>query len=399
MYLGSSLLATSTSAPLTETIQPIPSSTTTAVTPSPAQAFQSFTVRVAVTSLGSIALSDQSCGPSCAVTITVAHTNGGIAASNTVGLMPNGSATATYTLPAGTYQVGATFSGNSTFAASSGAAATETVTPAITTLGLSASPVTLTPGQSTQLALTLTASASSQVPPATILIYDGASQVASATLVGSVQGNVTTATIPVASLSTGTHLLTASFAGTADFLPARSSPVAVTVLSSDFRLSLAEPTLPLRSGDQGSADVMLMSLGAFTDSLDLSCSGLPQYGSFTFSLTPVMLASGVTTTVTVQVNTAVSQASSVGPPRFPFRGRGRVLVCVLPGVLLLGISGRRRIRLCLWGVALCVTLGVSGCGSRRTARTPPGTYFVMITAHGRASNQGHAVVLTLVVTP
>jgi hypothetical protein len=137
----------------------------------------------------------------------------------------NGLSTASYrtaSLAVGTHTVQAVYSGNSNFSSSSGIlAGGQTVSPGASTATTTAISSALSPsvfGQSVLFTATITANGGNGTPSGTVqFAIDGNPSGSPVNVSGS--GGVATASFSTASLTAGTHTITASYSGDATFLP------------------------------------------------------------------------------------------------------------------------------------------------------------------------------------
>jgi hypothetical protein len=231
----------------------------------------------------------------------------------------------------------------------------------------------------------------------------------------------------VVTLPGGDHQLRAVYSGDATHLGSTSASMLVQALASTtpgFQLTLA-PVAPsalplvLKAGDAGTINVTIVPVNpsALTSPMfvSLSCSGLPNQASCTFSpesveilpATPTSCPTGSPATACPPVSSMVLQTQAAGtvgrgtPPAPMTKGSGPVTwAFLLPGVLGLGglaWGARRRAwlsRLALLAlVALVTMLGTTACNPRyyyfnhgppNNLPTPAGTYTVTVT--GQSSN-------------
>ena len=188
--------------------------TTTALTsaPNPSTAGQSVTFTATVTGAGGT--------PSGTVTFM-----DGI---NPIGAVPLSSGVAAFpttTLAAGTHSITASYGGDANFAASTSIAVSQVVNGAgktSTTTALAAAPNPSTPGQS--VTFTATVSGAGGTPTGTVAFLDGATQIGTMPLNGS-----GVAAFPTTTLTAGTHSITASYGGDANFAASTSTAVSQVV--------------------------------------------------------------------------------------------------------------------------------------------------------------------------
>lgn len=85
-----------------------------------------------------------------------------------------------------------------------------------------------------------------------------------------------------APLSVGTHNLALAYSGDANWLPASSSIIIVTIAKPDFTLT-ATPSVSVVRGAVAGVSVFSTGVAGFSGSLSLSCSGLPPEASVSFN--------------------------------------------------------------------------------------------------------------------
>jgi hypothetical protein len=249
----------------------------------------------------------------------------------------------------------------------------------------------------------------SSVPGGTVSIVDGAGsaavQLATATL------DSTGSASFVFYLADGTHSLSAVYAGASPFLTSTSVPGTVTISSqcdTGFAVTvsnlapLSTPPNTLTPGQSGTATVTVIPLQGYVAALNapafvtVSCSGLPDQSTCTFSPESVEILTGqyggvtsamvITTQVGSQSNAFVSRPASTPVD----------LAILLPGAFALGglaWSARRRAwlhRLSLLAlIALVTLLGTTACNPRYNyynhgptpnLPTPAGSYTVTVAA-------------------
>jgi len=239
-----------------------------------------------------------------------------------------------------------------------------------------------------------------------VAIQESGKTVASLALNGTGQG-MAQVTLPA-----GAHNLRAVYSGDAAHAFSSSASQSVTAMTSSspsFTLSLTpiSPTtfpMTLTAGTAGTVKVTLVPANNASLSapmfVTLSCSGLPDQSSCSFSPASVEILS-TTTTATAPTSTMVLQTEASGTarsvaPQAPGRHSSAVAWAVLlPGMVGLGglaWGARRRrwlSRVALLGfVALVTTLGTTGCNPRyyyynhgpdTNLPTPSGSYTVTIT--------------------
>lgn len=196
-------------------------------------------------------------------------------------------------------------------------------------------------------------------------------------------------------LTTGEHKLTASYSGDSLHASSQSESLAVTTqttVTPDFTLSIAPTSLSLTAGDAGTvvATVAPVAGSGFTGFISLSCSGLPAYTACPFSPANLQVTSStasLTSNMSMETTGPGGTLAETQNSRSPL-----VLAFVLPGILGLGLLGRKR--KLFGGVALLTLVGAMGvlgttaCAARysylnhgpHTPGTTPGTYTITVTA-------------------
>jgi len=233
--------------------------------------------------------------------------------------------------------------------------------------------------------------------PATgaVVLSDRGSQLAGAGLNAQGQAGM------VISLPAGDHILSAVYNGDSTHSGSVSQPAAVHALDSStpsFGISIAPVTLTLTPGQTGTliASVTPVNANALTAPMfvTLSCSGLPDQSSCTFTPENIEILPNATAAVTSSM-VVVTQAEFASSPAHP-RSNSVAWAFLLPSALGLGglaWGARRRAwlnRLSLLAlVALVATLGATACSPRYDyynhgppipLPTPAGTYTVLVTA-------------------
>lgn len=179
-----------------------------------------------------------STGQTVTMSVNVAQTSGTTVPTGTVTISNAGTALGTITLDshgngsfitsklaAGTYDLLASYSGDSAFQSANAPVQTLTIVNAAqSSVALTASAANIAPGGSVTLTATVPTSSGTNVPTGTVTFYDGTTVLGTGSLNGS-----GVATYNAASLANGTHSLTASYGGDAVYGASVSSAVSVTV--------------------------------------------------------------------------------------------------------------------------------------------------------------------------
>ena len=213
-----------------------------------------------------------------------------------------------------------------------------------------------------------------------------------------------TATVSL-DLLPGAHNLRAIYSGDAAHNASVSDPAAVSAQSSttpSFSVSIAPASMSLTAGQTGNAVVSVTPVNASALTapmfVTISCSGMPDQSSCTFTPENVEILPNATAAITssmVITTQAAGTRGSAAPPARP-GGNPVVWAILLPGALSLGglaFAARRRrwlSRLSLLAVVGFVSmLGTTACAPRYNyfnhgppynLPTPAGSYTVTIAA-------------------
>jgi RHS repeat-associated protein len=223
VYGGDTNNAGSTSAALTQIVNPLATSTTVSSSANPAPPGGNVTFTATVTG-GS--------NPSGTVTFSDAGTTLGTAN------LANGAATyTTSTLGSGTHNITAAYAGDTNNAASTSASLTQTVNAATnTTLGSNANPAAF------GATVALTATVTGISPSGTVTFKDGVSTLGTATLASG------SATYSTSTLAVGTHSLTAVYGGDVNNAASTSAALTQMINSLPTTTSVASSLNPSNPG-------------------------------------------------------------------------------------------------------------------------------------------------------
>jgi hypothetical protein len=211
------------------------------------------------------------------------------------------------------------------------------------------------------------------------------------------------ATLALDRLPQGTTSVTAVYHPAGSYAASSASTTvtpAATSTTPAFTVTGNPTTLSLSPGDFGTSLLTITSVNGFSEAVNLSCSGLPQYSTCTFTPTPVTPAANSTITSTLQITTEANSGAVHDLPGFGRGASGIAYAILIPGVLAFaGIGALRRKSygsFRILGFVLLLgagVLGTSGCAARyyynhrppaANGETPAGTYTVVVSAY--ASN-------------
>jgi sugar lactone lactonase YvrE/predicted secreted protein len=255
VYQGDTDDATSSSAPLSETIQKIPTATTLSASLNPISAGAVLTLSAAVSATGSATGAGALAGQ---VTFSEGATVYGTATINS-----SGAATLQIsTLSAGSHSIVATYSGNTNYATSTSAVLVEVVNSTATTTTLTSTAATTLAGE--PASFTASVSTTTGIPTGSVSFYDGGVSIGQAQL--NAQG---VATLSTSTLTVGSHAITAVYGGNGNYNTSTSAALQHTVVLATTSLTLAGPAIPVNAG------------GTFVMTATLSNNGVAPTGTLT----------------------------------------------------------------------------------------------------------------------
>jgi RHS repeat-associated protein len=226
VYAGDTLNTTSTSAALSQVVTA--KATTNALTSSLASSGAGVSVTLTSTISG---------GSSPTGTVTFYD---GATAIGTGAVASSKATLAIATLSVGTHSIKATYGGDANNAASTSAVVTQTVTIKTTTLTLTSSANPSTYGGSTTLTATI---AGGYAPTGSITFKDGATTLGTSTVASN------KATLAIATLSAGTHSITASYTGDGNNTSSTAAALTQTVSIKTSAITLSSNANPSAPGN------------------------------------------------------------------------------------------------------------------------------------------------------
>lgn len=290
VYSGAASFASSTSSALTQTINPIATTTAVASSVNPAIAGQAVTFTATI---------QPGAGNSATGTVTFMD---GSTTLGTATVASNSAQLSVSTLALGTHSITAVYGGSSTFAGSTSSALTETVNQSSTTTALVSNLNPATFGQAIPFVATVQ-TASGGAATGTVTFYDGSSTLGTATVTNNnSQHNV--AMLTFAGMLGGTHSITAAYSGDANYTASTSSALTETVTPASSTASvsaspnpgtygqavtLTATVVPSISGDQASGPVTFfdgsVSLGATNLSSNVAQISVSNFAAGSHSIT------------------------------------------------------------------------------------------------------------------
>lgn len=248
-----------------------------------------------------------------------------------------------------------------------------------------------------------------------VTLVDGGKAVASAALDS--EGK---ATIKVDSMTAGDHAFKAVYNGTSAHVASISEAVAVHPLATstpDFGIAIAPTSLSVAVGSAGTTKVTITPENGFTGFISLSCAGPPGSTTLPFGITcsfapaNLQITSGAQT-AEMSIQTSFGLSKNQAPKSLSERANPVVLAVLFPGVIGLGLLGRRRKRLgqvlLLLVIGGAVLAGTTACNPRyyylnhgpTYPGTQPGNYTLQViaqTSNGVSASE-HVTDLALTVT-
>jgi sugar lactone lactonase YvrE len=365
--------------------------TTVAVTLSPSTVYYAQSVSVTVT----VTPSTTTTTPSGTFTLVI---DGKTQPAVSIG---SGSYTVSLNPVVGTHTIIATYSGDTTYASSTGSN-TFTVNPAVTSTSLSVAPVNNN-GSISLLFTSVVSATTATGQTGTVTFYAGTTAISPAIAINA--ANSYTATYSTLTLTFPSSALTAVYSGSANgnFAPS-TSPVFQTV-GGDFAVGSAAQTFSIPQGGIAQLGITLAPLFGGAGTITATCAGLPQNSVCRFDPDSLVLSGGTPITVSVQVYTDVS--STLALNRTLPSNRGIFLAFGIPLGLGLLLRSRRKLRVpAVLLLGLVLATAASGCGSGNALQTfsnlvtPAGTYSITITFVGsNGLSQTHTATATFTVVP
>jgi sugar lactone lactonase YvrE len=241
-----------------------------------------------------------------------------------------------------------------------------------------------TPGQGSAVTFTATiTSLTTGTPTGSVSFYSGA------TLLGTSALNTGVATFTTSALLLGSDAIASAYSGDTNYTASSSPAVNVVVSVPGFSLTSTNASVSVAQGDSAYLPLTLSTVGSFTGTVNLTCSGLPANAACIF------VPASYTTSATVASVPGIVQLVTAGPGTVigsiarPSNAVSLAGMFVLPGICSLCLFWRRRSARLLGSLALTFAIAaitcLSGCGSSSptpaaSLLTPTGTSTVVITA-------------------
>ncbi len=367
----------------------------------------------------SVAPSSPAVGGSVTLSATVAPVSGSGAPTGTVSFsldgatptsasLSGGTATLTATLASGgPHTLTASYSGDTTFGASSGSTSFTVAPPgsaAASTTTVTADPASVFLYGSTILTAKVQPSNNSSVISGNVTFSNGSTVVGTAPITVDATGagvaTLTVNAIPRLGFALGANTITATYGGDANFASSTGSAT-VTVTSPSITMTVTNMTISSTTpGTSGTANIALTSTGGYSGTVNLTATAANLVASYGIVPASVTLASGGTGSAVITITAVASSAQTTPGAKFRrvggmskvIAGSGAALGCVF--LLIPGIRRRRWNALAsvlLFGIAI----GGIGCGGGGSSSggggggnggTVAGTYTVTVVATDSANS-------------
>ena len=319
-------------------------------------------------------------------------------------------------VPAGTYTLSASYSGDSNWNATSNTSPQQLVYVASSAVATSTTTMTVSPSSvdssgSVTFNVTVTASTDQYGTPlgAVYLLGNGTvfgiGLLGSGVIVTQSATETSTITVPGIGLPSGNLSVVAAYSGWPGVASSVSAPVALNVTASDFTLSAGSTSVTVVSGKTGTVPVLLG--GPYGTSVPVTLACVPSSSSLGCSVNPTSTSvngSGAAAlTITASIPSASPGTSAKVDHLNPSLWFGAGSSALAFGTMILFPFRKRRTRmqaslLLLFSVLIFAT----GCGGGSVQKTPnqtftpAGSYSILVTA--TANGIAHNVSLTVIVS-
>jgi len=291
---------------------------------------------------------------------------------------------------AGTYQLSATYSGDTNYQGATKGPYTIVVAPSTgslvpTTVAASVSPSVIAYNSAANVTLTATVTGgvgSNGPPTGTIDIYRDGEDSFSISLTPS-GPNAATGSYSIPDYNNdfyfGLNQFVAVYGGDSTYQGSVSAPMQVTAADAgvipDFYLAPQLNQITVQSGNSANVAINLAPQNEFSGAVALSC--VPSSSHITCSLNPSTVTVSGQATATLTITAAAAQTSGLVPPNSERRSGWVAAAGMLVfGFILVGSQAPRRLRQrLLFNISLCIFAAMLtiSCGGGNSATTPPPT--------------------------
>src|SRR5205809_1954424 len=302
------------------------------------------------------------------------------------------------TLPAGQNSISASYGGDASFKPSSSTAVSVTIAKGSTATVLTSSSSSVGQGSSVTLTTTVNTNSLGDAPGGTVTFFSGTTQLGSAPAFGGFNSRTgivnATASLTTSQLPNGQDSITAQYGGDQNYSVSTSAAITVTV-QPDFAFSGSAPSISTSPGGSGTLTLTITGQTGYNSTISFtsaSCAGLPRKSKCGFN--PPSVAGSGTTTLTV--TTTAPTAAALNGSGWWATGAGFTVAAVF----LCGIPRKRRWSAVASFIVTAFLMTGVGCGGGGGGGggggdpgTPRGSYTVVVTATGGALS--HTVNFTL----
>jgi autotransporter-associated beta strand protein len=274
----------------------------------------------------------------------------------------------TTSLPIGANSITVHYRGDSNFTPSDSTATTVNITqgPTTTTLSTAFTPTVL--GQLVNLTATVAGTGAGVSPTGTVQFFDGTTSLGSITLTSAATTGPSTAILRTSSLGLGTHSITATYSGDANYSASTSTAVSQVVSQAGTTTTLATSPNP---STVGQAVTLTASVVSLSTTAGVSPTGTVQFfnGSTSLGTAPVN-GSGVATltTTALPLGTLSITATYSGDANFTASTAAAASQTVRPGGATIALSGLNKANPA-FGENVSFTITVAGPAGSATAPT------------------------------
>jgi Bacterial Ig-like domain (group 3) len=239
-------------------------------------------------------------------------------------------------------------------------------------------------------------------PTGEVNILDGATALGSLSLDGSGE-----AKLSVASLTTGTHSITAAYLGDHNYASSTSPVLRQVVMGApQFSLTVNPSSLTLPTGVPAGFTITATGQNGFNGAVSLACTSSTLPAGATCQFSPPSITPGASPSNSALIIITKASTSAQATPSFSRRQLGPLFAIwlVMPTLLVsrVGLSDSRRkktLGCCLVLVLIAGCLWQSACSSGMAAgnegSTSAGTFHIVVTGTSGSITQTAAITLTL----
>jgi len=226
-------------------------------------------------------------------------------------------------LPAGILPVSAYYPGDANWqpAAANGPTVLALSAKPTPTVALTASSASPAPSQTLTLTAAVAGPPGKPAPTGTVLFTGNAQTL---TYTATLAAGSASVSFPAYAAANGVNLFTAVYQGDANYSPATSNPVTVTIPQTDFSLTTATPQLAIAPGKSATAVLQLNPINGFAGTVTLATPASSSSGSVSAALSNPTAAVSAPTTCLLTLSVAPSIVPGVYPVTLTATSGGHV---------------------------------------------------------------------------